>query len=298
MVERPTSFSLADLKRFPQRSHLGFVECSGNGRAAFSGTDVEVTPQEVDGLLSTSEWVGVPLALILEEVGADPAATWVLAEGSDAAVMTRSIPMEKVREDALLAYGQNGEPIRPPQGFPVRLLLPGFEGNSQVKWLRRLELGSGPWMTREETSKYTDPMPDETARMFTLSMNSKSIITFPAYPSILPESGWWEITGLAWSGKGVIERVEVSTDGGGSWEDATLQEPVLPRCGTRFRHLWRWDGEEVLLQSRATDETGDVQPSHEEFVARRGPAARYHFHHIRGWRVASDGRVTYDARGV
>jgi sulfane dehydrogenase subunit SoxC len=298
MVERPTSFSLADLKRFPQRSHLGFVECSGNGRAAYSGTDVEVTPQQVDGLLSTSEWVGVPLALILEEVGADPTATWVLAEGSDAAVMTRSIPMEKVREDALLAYGQNGEPIRPPQGFPVRLLLPGFEGNSQVKWLRRLEVGNGPWMTREETSKYTDPMPDETARMFTLAMNAKSIITFPAFPSILPEPGWWEITGLAWSGKGVIQRVEVSTDGGQSWEDATLQDPVLPRCGTRFRHLWRWDGEEVLLQSRATDETGDVQPSHDEFLAQRGPAARYHFHHIRGWRVAADGRVTYDARGV
>ncbi len=298
MVERPTSFSLTDLKRFPQRTHLGFVECSGNGRAAYSGTSGEVTPQQVDGLLSTSEWVGVPLSILLEEVGADPAATWVLAEGSDAAVMTRSIPMEKAMTDAMVAYGQNGEPIRPAQGFPARLLLPGFEGNSQVKWLRRLEVGAGPWMTREETSKYTDPTTDETARMFTLVMDSKSIITFPSYPSVLPERGWWEIKGLAWSGKGAIERVEISVDGGRSWEEAELQEPVLPRCTTRFRHLWQWDGGEALLQSRATDESGDVQPSHAEFLRLRGPAARYHFHHVRGWRVAADGRVSYDARGV
>jgi sulfane dehydrogenase subunit SoxC len=292
MVDRPTSFSLADLKRFPRTSHLGFLECSGNGGRSV-GTGGQVSPQQLDGLLSTSEWVGVSLPLLLEEVGADPDATWVLAEGSDAAVLTRSIPMEKARSDAIVAYMQNGEPIRPAQGFPARLLLPGWEGNTNVKWLRRLEVGDGPWMSREETAHYTDPMADGTSRMFSMVMDAKSLITFPAFPAVLPETGWWEITGLAWSGRGKVARVEVTTDGGGTWEDAVLQEPVLPRCATRFRHLWRWDGGEVTLQSRATDETGNVQPSYEEFVEVRGPATRYHYNQVRGWQVAADGNVTY-----
>lgn len=292
MVDRPTSFSLADLKRFPRTSHLGFVECSGNGGRSL-GTGGQVSPQQLDGLFSNSEWVGVPLPLLLEEVGADPAATWVLAEGSDAAVLARSIPMEKARDDAIVAYMQNGEPIRPAQGFPARLILPGWEGNTNVKWLRRLEVGDGPWMTREETAHYTDPMADGTSRIFTMVMDSKSLVTFPAFPAVLPEAGWWEITGLAWSGRGKIARVELSVDGGKSWEDAALQEPVLPRCATRFRHVWRWDGSEALLQSRATDETGNVQPSYEEFIDLRGPATRYHYNHVRGWQVASDGSVTY-----
>lgn len=298
MVERPTSFSLADLERFPRRSHLGFVECSGNGGSGFNGSNPELSPQVVDGLFSNSEWVGVPLSTLLAEVGVDPAATWILAEGSDAAVMTRSIPMDKAMDDALVAYGQNGEPIRPAQGFPARLVLPGWEGNAQVKWLRRLEVGDGPWMGREETAHYTDPMRDGTARMFTLVMDPKSIITFPAFPAVLPEDGWWEITGLAWSGRGAVERVEISTDGGDTWTEARLEDPVLPRCGTRFRHAWRWDGSETVLQSRAVDETGAVQPTHDEFLEQRGPGTRYHYNHIRGWRVTADGSVLYDARGA
>ena len=296
MVERPTSYSLADLKRFPKRSHIGFVECSGNGGGAFRTTNPKMSPQVLDGLFSTSEWIGVPLSTLLQEVGADPNASWILAEGSDAALMSRSIPMAKAMEDALVAFGQNGEPLRPAQGYPVRLILPGWEGNTQVKWLRRLELGDRPWMVRDETDEYTDPMRDGTARMFTMVMHSKSIITFPAYPAILPEPGWWEVSGLAWSGKGKVARVEISADGGDTWEAAQLQKPVLPRCGTRFRYLWKWDGGPALLMSRATDETGDVQPTYQEFLDRRGPGTLFHYNHIRGWRVDSDGNVTYDAR--
>lgn len=298
MVERPTSFSLSDLQRFPRASHLGFVECSGNGGRAYTGASEEITPQQADGLFSNSEWIGVPLRTLLQEVGADPEATWILAEGSDAAVMTRSVPMEKALDDALVAFGQNGEPIRPAQGFPARLILPGWEGNAQVKWLRRLEVGDGPWMGREETAHYTDPVEDGRARMFTLVMDTKSLITFPAFPAILSEPGWWEVTGLAWSGRGRIQRVEISADGGETWTDATLQDPVLPKSATRFRYLWQWDGAEAILQSRATDEAGVVQPSHAEFLAARGPSTRYHYNHVRGWRVAEDGRVTYDARPV
>lgn len=296
MVDRPSSFSLDDLRRFPRGSHLGFIECSGNGGSAFRSSSGELAPQILDGLVSNSEWVGVPLSVLLREVGADPEADWILAEGSDAAVMTRSIPVEKAMDDALVAYAQNGEPLRPAQGFPVRLVLPGWEGNAQVKWLRRLEVGHGPWMGREETAHYTDPMKDGTARMFTLVMDAKSLITFPAFPARLPEEGWWEITGLAWSGRGRIETVEISVDGGQTWEEAALESPVLPRCATRFRHLWQWDGTEALLMSRATDETGYVQPSYEEYLDERGPGTRYHFNHVRGWRVTSDGRVLYHAR--
>lgn len=298
MVDRPMSFSLSDLRRFPRATHLGFIECSGNGGRAFSGTSGEITPQMVDGLFSNSEWVGVPLATLLREAGVDPAATWILAEGSDAAVMTRSVPMDKALEDALVAFSQNGEPLRPAQGFPVRLVLPGWEGNAQVKWLRRLEVGDGPWMGREETAHYTDPIDDGTARMFTFTMDPKSLITFPAYPAILPERGWWEINGLAWSGRGRIERVEISVDGGESWTPAALQDPVLPKCATRFHHMWQWDGGETVIRSRAFDETGAAQPTYEAYLAERGPGTRYHYNHVRGWRIDEAGAVTYEARNT
>src|SRR6266581_4296412 len=228
MVDRPTVFTLADLKRFPAVSRVHFLECSGNfgGRTAAT----ELTPQQLAGLTSTSEWTGVALATLFREVGASPKATWFLAEGMDAAMLTRSIPVSKAHDDALIAYGQNGEAIRPEQGYPARLLLPGWEGNSNVKWLRRIELSDRPFMTREETSKYTDPLANDTARMFSFVMDAKSIITFPAYPVILHDRGWWEISGLAWSGRGRVTRVDVSIDAGKTWAAAELQEPVLPKC--------------------------------------------------------------------
>ena len=293
MVARPMVFTLADLKRFPARSRVYFLECSGNGGSAYARLRPQRTPQQIDGLTSTSEWTGVPLAALFREVGASSDATWFLAEGSDAAVMTRSIPMHKALDDAMIAYGQNGEAIRPEQGYPARLFLPGWEGNSNVKWIRRIELSDRPFMTREETSKYTDPLPDGTARQFSFVMDAKSIITFPAYPTRLADHGYWEITGVAWTGRGKIARVDISTDGGKSWQEAELQQPVLPKCHTRFRLLWNWQGEDSLLMSRAVDETGYVQPTLEQLRKARGVATHYHFNNIRAWRVRSDGSVTF-----
>ena len=294
MVDRPMTFTLDDLKRFPSESRICFVECSGNGGAAYNrNANPERSPSQIDGLFSTSEWTGVPLATLLREVGVSRGASWVLAEGGDAAVMSRSIPLEKALDDAMIAYGQNGEAIRPAQGYPARLLLPGWEGNAQVKWIRRLEVSDRPSMTREETSKYTDPLGDGTARQFSFVMDAKSTITFPAYPYVLPERGWWEIRGLAWSGRGRITRVEVSTDGGRTWAPAQLQEPILSKCTTRFRHVWNWDGGEALLMSRAIDETGYVQPDLETQMAARGEGTSYHYNSIRPWRVEPDGRVFF-----
>lgn len=295
MVDRPTVFGMADLKRFPSESRICFVECSGNGGGAYNRQRMptEITPQQLDGLLSTSEWTGVSLALILNEVGIRSGASWLLAEGGDAAVMARSVPMEKALDDALLAYGQNGEAIRPEQGYPLRLLLPGWEGNAQVKWLRRLEATDRPTMTRDETSRYTDPIKGGRARQFSLVMDAKSLITFPAYPYVLPERGWWEIRGLAWTGRGRVTGVEVSTDAGRSWSEAELQEPVLSKSTVRFRHLWNWDGQETVLVSRARDETGYLQPTLEELWEARGERTTYHHNQQRAWKVSEDGRVTF-----
>ncbi|MGE0865136.1 MAG: sulfite dehydrogenase [Vicinamibacterales bacterium] len=299
MVDRPMVFTLADLRRFPGRSMIRMMECSGNGGRAYrrEGNQTDVTPQQVDGLTSTSEWTGVPLATLLREAGASPKARWILAEGMDAAVMTRSIPIDKAYDDALIAYGQNGEALRPEQGYPVRLFLPGVEGNASIKWLRRLELADQPFMTREETSKYTDPLPDGTARIFSLDMDAKSLITEPAFPDKLTGPGWWEVRGIAWSGRGKIARVDISVDSGKTWQPATLDEPVLPKCHTRFRFPFEWKGGETTLMSRATDETGYTQPTLDALMAVRGPATAYHFNHIRGWKVLADGAVKF-AGGV
>jgi sulfane dehydrogenase subunit SoxC len=297
LVERPTVFDLAALKRFPAVSRLHFLECSGNGASSYRSIRLDLSPQLVDGLTSTSEWTGVLLATLFREVGVKPGAKWFLAEGADAAVMARSIPIEKAWDDALIAYGQNGEALRPEQGYPARLLLPGWEGNANVKWIRRIELADRPFMTREETSRYSDPLADGTARMFSFVMDAKSLITFPAYPVILPERGWWEISGIAWSGRGRVTTVEVSTDGGMRWARAALEQPVLSKCHTRFRYLWNWDGGATTLLSRATDETGYVQPTLEQLRTARGIGTYYHFNHIRAWRVRRDGAVTFGLEG-
>src|SRR6267378_8501056 len=291
MVERPMVFTLADLKRFPAISRVHFLECSGN----FGGRTgpAELTPQQLAGLTSTSEWTGVALATLFREVGARPQATWFLAEGEDAALLTRSVPIAKAYDDALIAYGQNGEAIRPEQGYPARLFLPGWEGNASVKWLRRIELSDRPFMTREETSKYTEPMADGSARMFSFLMDARSLITYPAFPVTLTR-GWSEINGIAWTGSGKIQRVDVSTDGGATWTPARLQEPVLPKAHTRFRHPWHWTGGEAVIMSRAVDETGYVQPTRETLLAARGVSSvGYHINPITGWRVRPDGTVVY-----
>ena len=290
MVERPTIFTLADLKRFPATSRICFVECSGNYPR---DAGPETKPEQVCGRTSTTEWTGVSLATLLREIGTDPDATWFLAEGQDAAVMTRSIPMEKAWDDAMIAYAQNGEAIRPAQGYPARLLLPGWEGNANVKWLRRLELADRPFMTREETSKYTDPLVDGAARQFSFIFDARSIITSPAYPEVV-QPGWNEIRGIAWSGRGSVAQVDISADGGQSWQAARLQDPVLPQAHTRFRYLWNWDGEETEIMSRAVDETGYVQPTREALRASRGRRARqYHLNPITAWRIERSGQVYY-----
>ena len=290
MVERPTIFTLADLKRFPSHSQIHFLECSGNlGRTA----GPETTPGMLAGLTSTSEWTGVRLSTLLREVGVRAGARWLLAEGADAAVLTRSVPIEKALDDALIAYGQNGEALRPEQGYPARLFLPGWEGNASVKWLRRLEVSDAPFMTREETSKYTEPFANGTSRQFSFRMDARSLITAPAFPNRL-ERGWVEITGIAWTGAGRIARVDISTDGGATWTPSQLQEPVLPLAHTRFRHMWQWTGGEAVLMSRAVDETGYVQPTKAALLAQRGPGtATYHLNPITGWVVQADGRVVY-----
>lgn len=290
MVERPTIFTLADLKRFPSHSQIYFLECSGNlGRTA----GPETTPGMLAGLTSTSEWTGVRLSTLLREVGVRGGARWLLAEGADAAVLTRSVPIEKALDDALIAFGQNGEALRPEQGYPARLFLPGWEGNASVKWLRRIEVSDTPFMTREETSKYTEPFANGTARQFSFRMDARSLITAPAFPTRL-ERGWVEITGIAWTGAGRITRVDISTDGGATWAPAQLQAPVLPLAHTRFRHMWQWNGGEAVLMSRAVDETGYMQPTKAELLAQRGPGtATYHLNPITGWVVKADGTVVY-----
>jgi len=296
MVERPLLLSLADLKRFPATSKICFIECSGNGFLSLPSkmSSEKVSPQVMDGLISTSEWTGVSLAVLLKEVGVKTGAKWLLAEGGDAAVLTRSIPIEKALGDSMIAYGQNGEAIRPEQGYPARLLLPGYEGSANVKWLRRIEVSDQPFMTREETSKYTDVLKDGKARMFTLEMGVKSLITFPSFPYVLPEKGWWEIRGYAWSGAGKIAKVEVSTDGGKRWQNAELQQPILSKCQTRFRFLWNWDGQATSLLSRATDERGQVQQLPKAFLKTRGPGTLYHNNQIRAWEIKRDGTVLFD----
>ena len=290
MVERPMKFSLADLKRFPATTRICFLECSGNLNRFMKS---KITPQMLAGLTSQSEWTGVSLATLFREVGVRPKATWFLAEGADAALMTRSVPASKALDDAMIAYAQNGEAVRPAQGYPARLLLPGWEGNTSVKWLRRIELADRPFMTREETSKYTDPLKDGTARQFSFVMDARSIITFPAYPVTL-EKGWVEIRGLAWSGRGRIARVDVSVDEGKTWTTAALQEPVLPKAHTRFRSLWQWDGKPTAIMSRAVDETGYVQPTLAALTAARGAGSLgYHLNPITAWHIGADGQLQY-----
>jgi len=297
LADKAKTFSLDEIRRFPQVTRTHFIECAGNGELAWRGNVFgtprpDLSPQKVAGFTGNSEWTGVPLRMLLDAVGAKSDATWLLAEGADACRFARSIPMEKARDDALVVWAQNGEPIRPEQGYPLRLLLPGWEGSTNIKWLRRIELGTRPWMTRWETATYTDPLPDGTARQFSFEMDARSIITSPSFPMGIAR-GWWPVTGLAWSGRGKIRRVEVSTDGGAKWHDAGLDGPVLPKAHVRFTHMWEWDGSETTLLSRATDETGYTQPTREALAKVRGIGTLYHWNPVYGWKVKENGRVFF-----
>src|SRR3982074_1210008 len=289
LVDKPLIFTMDDIRRFPTESRIHFLECSGNpGYKKPYGK----TASDLVGLLSCAEWTGVSLKLVLQEAGLQAGAKWVIAEGADAAAMTRSIPIEKCLEDAMLVYSQNGERLRPQQGYPLRLLLPGFEGNMSIKWLRRLRVAAEPAYSREETSKYTDLMPDGSAREFTFFMEAKSIITRPSGGQRLSTPGFHEISCIAWSCRGKIRRVDVSVDDGKSWQGAQLQEPVLRRAPAPFGLPWQWNGHAAVIQSRATDETGYVQPTLSELLAVRGENYFYHNNAIWPWRVAASGEVT------
>lgn len=291
LVDRPLVLTMDDLVRFPSVSQIHFLECSGNSAAQYVNTSGK-TAQQIHGLLSCAEWTGVKLSTVLAEVGVRPEGKWILAEGADGAAMTRSIPMELALQEGILAYAQNGEMLRPEQGYPLRLFLPGIEGNMSIKWLRRLKVGDAPFHTREETSKYTDLLPDGRSSQFTFMMDVKSVILTPSGGDRLVPGRFIEISGLAWTGRGRIKAVDVSVDGGRSWQTATLQAPVLSKALTRFRLPWRWDGRPLVLQSRAVDEDGYVQPTHRQLVAARGTQYFYHYNAIQSWGVAANGEVS------
>jgi sulfane dehydrogenase subunit SoxC len=293
MVKHPLIFTVDALMRYPMVSRIHFLECSGNSQLLYQPTPPNLTAGQTHGLVSCSEWTGVPLRLLLEEAGVERGAPWILAEGADAAAMSRSIPMAKAMDDAMLALFQNGERLRPENGYPVRLFLPGWEGNMSVKWLRRLKVVPAPIMTKDETSRYTDLQADGKSLMFTYPMEVKSVITRPSHGMTLKGSGLYQISGIAWSGDGTITRVEVTTDGGRTWVDAPLGTPVLPRAITRFRLPWRWDGGAAVLKSRATDDTGARQPERQQFIAEHGNNAIFHCNAIQAWSVAASGEVKH-----
>ncbi len=292
-VERPLSFSLDSLARYPTVSRIHFLECAGNSGALLMPKPIQGPCSSLHGLISGSEWGGVPLSSLLNEAGVKSGARWILAEGADSSVMSRSIPLDKAMDDALVALYQNGERLRPANGYPMRLFLPGWEGNTSVKWLRTLKVVDEPAMTRDETSKYTDLQRDGSSKIFTFEMGVKSIITKPSPGLQLHEVGVYPISGIAWSGGGRIRRVDVSADGGRSWGEAALDEHVLPKSLTRFRIPWRWDGGPAVILSRATDERGEVQPTRETVLGARSAAGFYHNNCMQAWRVDPEGTITH-----
>jgi len=293
LVERPLTFTMDALMRYPTVTRIQFLECSGNsGRSNLTAQPQQAPLGALHGLVSCSEWTGIPLSVVLDEAGIKPEGKWVLAEGADAAAMSRSVPLEKIMDDAIIALYQNGERLRPENGYPMRLFLPGYEGNMSVKWLRRLKVNAAPTMTRDETSHYTDVVLGGKAKILTFPMVVKSVITNPSPTMTLGQTGLYEVTGLAWSGAGKITRVEVSADGGATWAEAALTEPVLSKSFTRFRIPWQWSGGPATLLSRAVDETGAVQPTRAQFVGEYGERSNYHNNTIQAWGIAATGEVS------
>ncbi|MCK5871497.1 MAG: sulfite dehydrogenase [Methylococcales bacterium] len=293
MVNQSLLFEVEDLLRYPMTSCFCFIECGGNSNAGWRKKPIQTKLGYFHGMASCSEWTGVPLRLLLDEAKIKGRAKWLVAEGADASLMNISLPLEKALDDCMIALYQNGERIRPENGYPLRLIVPGWEGVLNVKWLRRLHLTHRPVMARNETSKYTELMPSGKARQFTFMMEAKSLITHPSFGHKLDRKGFYEISGLAWSGRGKIKKVEVSADGGKTWAQAQLQDPVLSRCFTRFRIPWQWQGKTAVLKSRATDETGYVQPEREALIKARGSHGYFHYNAIVSWKINPEGRISH-----
>jgi len=290
LVDKPLMFTPEDIFRFPPESRFYFLECAANSGMEWHGAQLN-SCQFTFGMVHCVHYTGVPLKTLLAACGVRPKAKWLLAEGGDASGMTRSIPMHKALDDCMVVYAMNGEKLRPEQGYPLRLVVPGWEGNMWIKWLRRIEVGDKPWYHREETSKYTDLMDDGTARSFTWVMDAKSAITSHCPENPIRRKGQQVISGVAWSGRGKISRVDVTADGGRNWHRARLDEPVMSKCLTRFYLDWEWSGDEALLQSRAIDETGYVQPTIKALRKVRGAESIYHNNSMRTWRVHNDGAI-------
>jgi len=289
LTETALIFTVDEIRQFPAVSRVYFMECSGNPSFL---PPWGKTAAEVSGLVSCAEWTGVTLRTLLNEAGLKPEAKWIIAEGADGAAMTRSIPIEKCLDDVMVVYSQNGERLRPEQGYPLRLFVPGYEGNTHIKWLRRLHVTDAPAYSREETAKYTDLMANGKARKFSFVMECKSLITYPSGTQKLTRKGVHEMRGIAWSGHGKITRVDVSVDGGNNWTQARLQEPILTKALTVFRAAFEWNGQELMIMSRAIDETGYVQPMMEQLIDERGKVSFYHNNSVQPWRVSSNGEVT------
>ena len=302
LVKRPLAFSYDTLLRYPMTSRICFIECGGNSAPLFSPQPIQADVQALHGLVSCAEWTGVKLSTLLDEAGIDPKAKWFIAEGADAPHLARSVPLKKALDDAMIAFYQNGERLMPANGYPMRLLLPGYEGNMNIKYLRRIKLVEEPAMSFWEAKTYAPILPNGKAYQFYLLQEVKSFITQPSPGLTLKEPGLYEISGIAYSGTGRIAKVMVSADGGRSWAEAALAEPVLSKAFTRFRMPWRWDGGAAILQSRAWDEAGNVQPTRAQFVAQRGElksvppvtvVLNHHFNAITSWGVDSTGEVKH-----
>jgi sulfane dehydrogenase subunit SoxC len=292
LLKTPKVFTMDELMRLPSVSRFHFIECGANTGMEWGNVAVP-TVQYTHGMLSCSEFTGVPLITLLEMAGADLArGKFILAEGADGSSMTRTIPMSMVRSgEVLVAYGQNGEMLRPENGYPLRLVVPGVQGVSWVKYLRRIEVGDQPWGSKDEVLHYVDLMPDGLHRQYTSIQECKSVVTTPSGGQVLLDKGFYSISGLAWSGRGKVRRVDVSVDGGRNLRQARLQGPVMDKCLTRFSIDWAWDGKPAIVQSRATDDTGQVQPTYRQLRAVRGSRSIYHNNAVQSWLVQESGEV-------
>ncbi len=291
LVDRPLIFTLDDLKRFPRVNRPHFCECAANSGMEWRGAQLNGC-QYTHGMVHCVMYTGVTLKTLLNEAGVKPNAKWLLLEGGDSAAMTRSLPLQKALDDVIVAYRMNGEMLYPEHGYPARAVIPGWEANMWVKWLRRIEVGDQPWHHREETSKYTDLLENGKARRFTFVMDAKSVITSPSPQApINHKSGFTILSGIAWSGRGKIRRVDVSLDGGRNWHSARIDGPIWDKALTRFYYEFDWDGRELLLQSRAIDETGYVQPGKDDLRKVRGVNSIYHNNGIQTWHVLKSGEV-------
>jgi sulfane dehydrogenase subunit SoxC len=290
LVDKPLIFTMEDIRRMPRQNHVHFLECAANSGMEWRGAQLNGC-QFTHGMIHNVMYTGVPLKLLLAEAGLKPSAKWLMLEGADASGMNRSLPVEKALDDVLIAFAMNGEALRPEQGYPLRAVVPGWEGNIWVKWLRRIEAGDKPWQAREETSKYTDLLADGRSRRYTFIMDAKSVVTNPSPQAPLKYKGRNVLSGLAWSGRGTIKRVDVTLDGGRNWQSARIDGPVLEKSLTRFYVDFDWAGQELLIQSRAMDSTAYVQPTKDELRKVRGVNSIYHNNGIQTWHVRPNGET-------